>query len=685
MLAMQKKCEQGKDIANKVMRKGAAVKAQPRGLSLHTGLSLQRKCACGGSSSLGECEECKGKHLQTKLSIGASNHPLEQEADRVAEQVLAAPTHSSVTKTPPRIQRYTGQAVGEAGTAPASVNRVLNSSGRPLDSALQQDMSQRFGYDFSSVRVHAGAAAEQSARDVKAHAYTVGSNIVFGAGRYAPASNEGRRLLAHELTHVVQQGGGGGNSVMPYKIEPSNSAHEQQADATAEAVLAGHRPGAITPATSSLQLRAAPYIKKITVHLTPPQSLDIEWEGSAPATATGSDHFTVSTGKGYSNPEDPAGTCTRNCCTDAMTQCAPPWNKPTSVGACCTYYGGSFWTGTPEAQHNGGWKWWTPIQPYYSTRAIALHQHTEVTGQPIGHGCVRMDDENAQRIHDYSNGRRTNVTIDGRAAPVACEPDRQCGGVGGGSGAGETIQREEDTKTSPQAKTNSQNKKVLVTGFNDWESLGTPPNEWICNANPSCRLLTGGATTSRPASYAGPLVSQLSSNRNINWEFKTLPVTWGIAQTISYQNYDAVINMGLGVYDTSDAIQLEQGAYNARVDAPDAVGTKPTSTSIEPANRATTLPADTMSDVSSRVTAMSQVQVASQYTVRVAQARQDNNFICNETHAYALSELNRSFSSTPRGRLKLVYFIHLPNPRGGASGYAALAGGAAQIINNLIR
>jgi len=71
-------------------------------------------------------------------------------------------------------------------------------------------MGQRFGHDFSQVRVHTGTAAEQSARDVNAHAYTVGHNIVFGSGRFAPGTHDGRRLLAHELTHVVQQSGSDG-------------------------------------------------------------------------------------------------------------------------------------------------------------------------------------------------------------------------------------------------------------------------------------------------------------------------------------------------------------------------------------------------------------------------------------------------------------------------------------------
>lgn len=143
--------------------------------------------------------------LQKKLSISASNDPLEQEADRVAEQVLAAPANPVVSGATPSIQRYTGQSNEGADTAPASVDRVLASSGRPLEPALRQDMEQRFGHDFSRVRVHSGDAAEQSARDVNANAYTVGHNIVFGAGQFAPGTHEGLRLLAHELTHTIQQ------------------------------------------------------------------------------------------------------------------------------------------------------------------------------------------------------------------------------------------------------------------------------------------------------------------------------------------------------------------------------------------------------------------------------------------------------------------------------------------------
>lgn len=196
---------------------------------------LQRQCACGTHTiGGGQCAGCtKNKSsLQRKLTIGASNDPLEQEADRIADQVLTAPAHSYLNGISSRIQRFTGQATGESDTAPASVDRVLASPGRPLEPALQQEMGQRFSYDFSRVRVHTDAAAEQSARDVNAHAYTVGRDIVFGASRYASGKQEGRQLIAHELTHVVQQNGGGS---LPGRKQ------EQEAEALSRAVSAGGR------------------------------------------------------------------------------------------------------------------------------------------------------------------------------------------------------------------------------------------------------------------------------------------------------------------------------------------------------------------------------------------------------------------------------------------------------------
>jgi len=156
----------------------------------------------------GECAECskqKRLGLQTKLKVNEPGDIYEREADRIADQVMAAPAHHAVSRAPPRIQRYSGQSNGQMDAAPASVDLALVSPGRPLEPALRQDMEQRFGYDFSGVRVHSSTAAEQSARDVSANAYTVGHDIVFGAGRFTPGTHAGRDLLAHELGHVVQQ------------------------------------------------------------------------------------------------------------------------------------------------------------------------------------------------------------------------------------------------------------------------------------------------------------------------------------------------------------------------------------------------------------------------------------------------------------------------------------------------
>lgn len=197
-------------MSGRTMTTRASVDRPKSSLSSKVGQALQRKCACGNHTMAGgECEECGKKKrfgLQTKLKINEPGDVYEQEADRIADQVMARPAHYPAGGTPPRIQRVVEQLSGQmTDAAPASVDHVLANPGRPLEPALRRDMERRFGHDFSQVRVHSGAAAERSARDVNAHAYTVGHEMVFGAGRFVPGTHEGRRLIAHELTHVVQQ------------------------------------------------------------------------------------------------------------------------------------------------------------------------------------------------------------------------------------------------------------------------------------------------------------------------------------------------------------------------------------------------------------------------------------------------------------------------------------------------
>jgi hypothetical protein len=96
----------------------------------------------------------------------------------------------------------------EISDVPSIVHHVLAGGGQALDTGTRDFMESRFGYDFGRVRIHADALGGESARAVQAHAYTVGEHIVFDAGRYGPSTTEGKKLLAHELTHVVQQSGG---------------------------------------------------------------------------------------------------------------------------------------------------------------------------------------------------------------------------------------------------------------------------------------------------------------------------------------------------------------------------------------------------------------------------------------------------------------------------------------------
>jgi hypothetical protein len=166
----------------------------------------------------GQCAECQkkrrgvgGKPLQTKLAISEPDDVYEQEADRVGEQVMRmSPADVSRRQngktTHPLVQRRAsaGAATGVA-EAPPIVHDVLNSPGQPLDAATRAFFEPRFGYDFSHVRVHAGSKAAESSHAVNAHAYTVGNDIVFSESYFRLDSSEGRKLLAHELTHVMQQ------------------------------------------------------------------------------------------------------------------------------------------------------------------------------------------------------------------------------------------------------------------------------------------------------------------------------------------------------------------------------------------------------------------------------------------------------------------------------------------------
>ena len=243
------------------------------------GLLIQRVCGCGGSCAGCMQREDDRRTLQPKLVVGAPNDQYEQEAERVAEQVMRMPepriqrvrpeceeelqrqpreeeeetlqtkllaeqitplvqrqsepmeeeeeeetlqTKPLAEQIAPLVQRQaepmedeeeeetlqTQTTLGQTPTVSSSLqNRItaLQGGGQPLPHSERAFFEPRFGADFSQVRVHADSQAAETARAVNARAFTVRRDVVFGAGEYQPSTSEGRRLLAHELTHVMQQ------------------------------------------------------------------------------------------------------------------------------------------------------------------------------------------------------------------------------------------------------------------------------------------------------------------------------------------------------------------------------------------------------------------------------------------------------------------------------------------------
>ncbi len=173
---------------------------QPSFKGAQAGL-LQRKCACGHRTIAGsECGECcqKREGLMQRMAVNTS----------------------------------------PVNTVPPIVHEVLSSTGQPLDAETRAFMEPRFGYDFSGVRVHSDERAAESAQAVNAMAYTAGRNIVFGEGEYKPWTSEGKRLLAHELTHVVQQRGQPSSTQPKLLLNELGDTFEKEADHVSAAIAA---------------------------------------------------------------------------------------------------------------------------------------------------------------------------------------------------------------------------------------------------------------------------------------------------------------------------------------------------------------------------------------------------------------------------------------------------------------
>jgi hypothetical protein len=141
------------------------------------------------------------------LRLGRPDDGLEREADWIADRILAVPESLAHGTRAPPVHRRATAGVHAAVRVPASVHRALAEPGRALDPPLRAEMERRLGFNFAAVRVHTGALADRSARELDTDGYTVGSDVVVRPGRFAPSSAAGRHLIAHELAHVVQHHG----------------------------------------------------------------------------------------------------------------------------------------------------------------------------------------------------------------------------------------------------------------------------------------------------------------------------------------------------------------------------------------------------------------------------------------------------------------------------------------------
>jgi hypothetical protein len=191
-----------------------APESRPRQLGGPPGV-IQRKCAGEGTCACESCAEKEARRLGAqRLAVGPVGDPSEREADEVARRILSTGGRpgipplpvTPVSRTPDRADASGGGEGIDGDPQGRRVGEAVAGRGRPLDPATRAFFESRFGHDFAAVRIHDDSPAHEAAVALQARAFTLGPHVAFQRGRYAPATTEGRQLLAHELTHVAQQG-----------------------------------------------------------------------------------------------------------------------------------------------------------------------------------------------------------------------------------------------------------------------------------------------------------------------------------------------------------------------------------------------------------------------------------------------------------------------------------------------
>lgn len=204
-----------------------------------------------------------GPGVQAKLTVSTPGDRFEQEADRVADQVMTMPTATDLAGVEdqdegsvagkPLVQRQS-DSVPQVSDKLEGWLAARQGSGRPLEDQDRSFMESRFGVDLSAVRVHTDSASVQASRELDAQAFTYGRDIHFGVGRYAPGTAAGRRLLAHELTHVVQQTGGLGPKQAVSPAAGASAGRDLDADDSQVRPLVGHDTAPVVGALARLNV-----------------------------------------------------------------------------------------------------------------------------------------------------------------------------------------------------------------------------------------------------------------------------------------------------------------------------------------------------------------------------------------------------------------------------------------------
>jgi len=327
---------------------------------------VERNWACGGT-----CVACKNDahgHFQRTVSRSSavvSASPAVEEAvedDNVIPDEMGMPKHhqqSSVT----------------ASSRATSV-RVPGGAGRPLDARARRFMEQRFAYDFAGVRVHTDAKASASARRLDAFAYTVGGDIFFERGQYNPESFEGRRLLAHELTHVVQQTDGCEGLLQakrPRRGEPP----------CRNTCAAGHCPQGkqsrvvVDDCGVGRPRNENNYITALHVSLAD-RTVKVIWSAPVP-------------GNVEIWPCSPNPTVTPRRSPD----------RPDTVGKKCGIHHTNY--------HRDGMAWFTGFAS--ENLRIGFHDSQPVGRGCVSHGCVRVCCDHAKTINEHTWSGRTLITV----------------------------------------------------------------------------------------------------------------------------------------------------------------------------------------------------------------------------------------------------------------------------------